>query len=89
MNKHYVCIIASSDKTLHIDVVPGSPEIKISVIPAVGIENNKLVFFEEYRDKPSADERKHEIESWMKLRVKKVVDIYNPQWEDWSPRILN
>lgn len=89
MNKHYVCVIASDDKSLHIDVIPGSSEIKIKVDHPDGkVDKSKLVFYEEYQDATSAEERKHEIESWMKLRVKKVVDIYNPQWEDWAPRII-
>ncbi len=87
MNKHYVCVIANNDKSIHIDVVPESSEIKVNLDPIQTKSDSKLVFYEEYQDKLSADERKHEIDSWMKLRIKKVVDIYNPQWEDWSNRI--
>jgi hypothetical protein len=87
MNKHYVCVIASNDKSIHVDVIHESSEIKIKLNPYEGECHDKLVFYEEYKDKLSADERKHEIDSWMKLRIKKVVDIYNPQWEDWSNRI--
>ena len=87
MNKHYVCVIAGNDKSIHIDVIPESLEIKINLNPTENKSDSKLVFYEEYQDKTSADERKNEIDSWMKLRIKKVVDIYNPQWEDWSNRI--
>ena len=87
MNKHYVCVIAGNDKSIHIDVIPESLEIKINLNPTENKSDSKLVFYEEYQDKTSADERKNEIDSWMKLRIKKVVDIYNPKWEDWSNRI--
>ena len=87
MNKHYVCVIASNDKSIHVDVIHESSEIKIKLNTSEGEAHEKLVFYEEYQDKSGADERKHEIDSWMKLRIKKVVDIYNPQWEDWSNRI--
>ena len=88
MNKHYVCVIASNDKSIHIDVIHESSEIKIKLNTPEDKFHEKLVFYEEYGDKSSADERKHEIDSWMKLRIKKVVDIYNPQWEDWTDRIF-
>ena len=87
MNKHYVCVIAGNDKSIRVDVMPESSEIKINVDPVENNSDKKLVFYEEYLDKTRADERKHEIDSWMKLRIKKVVDIYNPKWEDWSNRI--
>jgi len=87
MNKHYVCVIAGNDKSIHIDVIPEALEIKINLNPTENKSDSKLVFYEEYQDKTSADERKNEIDSWMKLRIKKVVDIYNPKWEDWSNRI--
>ena len=90
MNKHYVCVLAGKDRTLHIDVVSRTSVIKVNLDTINSAEDNyKLVFFEEYQDKSSADERRHEIESWLKLRVQKVVDIFNPQWEDWSNRIFN
>ena len=84
MNKHYVCILARNDKSIHIDVVPESSEIKITFNTAADNIKHRLVFYEEYQDKTNIDEQKHEINSWIKLIIKKVVDIYSPQREDWS-----
>ena len=82
MNKLYVCVLAGNDESIHVDVVPESSEVKITFNTAEGKTQYKLVFYEEYKDKTSAYECKHEIDSWMKLIIKKEVDICNPQWKE-------
>jgi hypothetical protein len=88
MKKYYICVVENNYKSINVEIVPVSSEIIISFNITGGKTQYKLDLDEEYQDKTSTDELKHEINSWLKLRIKNEVDIYNPQWENWSNWII-
>jgi hypothetical protein len=49
----------------------------------------RLVYYEIFNNLTEADLRKQTIESWPEKKIKFLVDLVNPKWEDWKEEIIN
>ena len=49
---------------------------------------NQLVYFETVATANAAAVREKELKGWTRARKNELIESVNPDWEDWSPRIL-
>lgn len=87
MNKYFVYIISYNNNSFKVEISENIIESISGFKSDENSSNIKLVFFEVYDTQQEAMKRKSEIETWLKKKIRLVVELYNPNWEDWSSKI--
>ena len=49
---------------------------------------HKLVYFEEFKDVYQAIKREKQLKGWTRAKKNALVETRNPNWEDWSLRLI-
>jgi hypothetical protein len=82
----YLCILSDDTKNFAVKTKIVSADQGKTEINFCG---KRVVYYEIFNSLIEADQRKKTIEGWPEKKIKFLVDLVNPSWEDWKKEINN